>query len=78
MKKASQIAHFQQLQLESLDPCPGISASAINFVSLWTTSSTMHLPDAHTEFVLKLDIPSYAIVAALALIAGIALWIWFR
>jgi hypothetical protein len=35
----------------------------------------MHcLPDAHTEFV-KLDIPSYAIVAALALIAGIALWI---
>jgi hypothetical protein len=37
-----------------------------------------YLPDAHTEFVFTLDIPSYAIVAALALIAGIALWIWFR
>jgi hypothetical protein len=39
----------------------------------------MHLlPDTHTEFVLTLDIPSYAIVEAPALIAGIALWIWFR
>jgi len=37
-----------------------------------------YLPDAHTEFVFTLDVPSYAIVAALALIAGIALWIWFR
>jgi cell division protein FtsW (lipid II flippase) len=40
----------------------------------------MYLPDAHTDFIfrLRLDTPSYAIVAALALIAGIALWIWFR
>jgi hypothetical protein len=40
----------------------------------------MYLPDAHTDFVfgLRLDTPSYAIVAALALIVGLALWIWFR
>jgi len=40
----------------------------------------MYLPDAHTDFVfgLRLDAPSYAIAAAVALIAGIALWIWFR
>jgi hypothetical protein len=37
-----------------------------------------YLPDAHTEFVFTLDIPFYAIVAALALIASMALWIWFR
>jgi len=37
-----------------------------------------YLPDAHTEYVFTLDIPSYAIVAALALIAGIARRIWFR
>jgi hypothetical protein len=37
-----------------------------------------YLPGAHTEFVFTLDIPSYAIVAARALIAGMALWIWFR
>jgi hypothetical protein len=37
-----------------------------------------YLPDAHTEYVFTLDIPSYAIVAALALIAGIALRICFR
>jgi hypothetical protein len=30
------------------------------------------------EFVFTLNIPSYEIVAALALIAGIALWIWLR
>ena len=38
----------------------------------------MHLPEAHTEFVFALGIPAYAIVAAVALIAGIALWIRFR
>jgi cell division protein FtsW (lipid II flippase) len=40
----------------------------------------MYLPDAHTDFVfgLRLETPSYAIVAAVVLIAGIALWIWFR
>jgi cell division protein FtsW (lipid II flippase) len=40
----------------------------------------MYLPDAHTDFVfgVRLDASSYAIVVALALIAGIALWIWFR
>jgi cell division protein FtsW (lipid II flippase) len=39
----------------------------------------MYLPDAHTDFVfgVRLD-TSYAIVAALALIAGIAFWIWSR
>jgi cell division protein FtsW (lipid II flippase) len=38
----------------------------------------MYLPDAHTDFVfgVTLDTSSYAIVAALALIAGIAFWIW--
>jgi hypothetical protein len=36
------------------------------------------LPDAHSEFVFTLHVSAYAIVAALALIAGIALWIWFR
>jgi cell division protein FtsW (lipid II flippase) len=36
------------------------------------------LPDAHTDFVFTVRIPAYAIVAAVALIAGIALWIWFR
>jgi hypothetical protein len=38
----------------------------------------MHLPEAHTEFVFTLGIPAYAIVAAVALIAGITLWVWFR
>jgi len=39
----------------------------------------MHLlPDAHSEFVFTIHVPAYAIVAAVALIAGIALWIWFR
>jgi hypothetical protein len=40
----------------------------------------MYLPDAHADFVfgVRLDTSSYAIVVALALIAGIALWIWFR
>jgi cell division protein FtsW (lipid II flippase) len=40
----------------------------------------MYLPDAHTDFVfgVTLDTSSYAIVAALALIAGIAFWIWSR
>jgi hypothetical protein len=39
----------------------------------------MHLlPDAHTEFVFSLHTPAYAMIAAVALIAGIALWIWLR
>jgi cell division protein FtsW (lipid II flippase) len=40
----------------------------------------MYLPDAHTDFVfgVRLETYSYAIVAALALIAGIAIWIWSR
>jgi cell division protein FtsW (lipid II flippase) len=36
------------------------------------------LPDAHTEFVFSLHAPAYAMIAALALIAGIALWIWLH
>jgi uncharacterized membrane protein len=36
------------------------------------------LPDAQTDFVFSVHGSTYAIVAALVLIAGIALWIWFR
>jgi cell division protein FtsW (lipid II flippase) len=36
------------------------------------------LPDAHTDYVFTMHAPAYAIVAAVALIAGIALWIGFR
>jgi hypothetical protein len=36
------------------------------------------LPDSHTDFVFAMHVPAYAIVAAVALIAGIALWVWFR
>jgi hypothetical protein len=40
----------------------------------------MYLPDAYTDLIfgVRLDTSSYAIVAALALIAGIAFWIWSR
>jgi hypothetical protein len=38
----------------------------------------MHLPDPHTEFVFTLGIESYALVAGLILIVGIALWMWLR
>jgi hypothetical protein len=38
----------------------------------------MHLPNPHTEFVFTLGIESYALVAGLILIVGIALWICLR
>jgi hypothetical protein len=38
----------------------------------------VHLPDPHTEFVFTLGIESYALVAALILIVGVAQWIWLR
>jgi cell division protein FtsW (lipid II flippase) len=38
----------------------------------------MHLPDPHTDFVFTLRIESYALIAGLILIVGIALWMWLR
>jgi hypothetical protein len=37
-----------------------------------------YLPDPHTEFVFTLGVESYALVAGLILIVGVALWIWLR
>jgi hypothetical protein len=48
-----------------------------DFTLLWDFAMRK-LPDAHTDFILSVHGSAYTIVAAFALIAGIALWIWFR